>query len=322
MNPDQLYQSRNEDWKKFSELLEKVRRDITRLSPEEVDQLGNLYREISSDLSLAQRDFPRHKITKYLNQLVARGHAVIYQQEPFSLGKIVNFIIHTLPQVYRNSISYTLIAAALFLIPALASGLVIRFQPAMSKWVLPAGITEEITPMIENQELWTDIPINERPFTSSFIMQNNIRVAFLAFGSGVLAGVITGWILISNGLILGGLTGLTAYYGMGLDLWNFVIGHGVIEFSVIIITGGSGLMLGWAVLHPGLLRRRDSLSLAAQSAIKLLIGLVPFLILAGLIEGFISPNENIPSYAKWVIGISSGLLMQAYLILSGRNREK
>jgi uncharacterized membrane protein SpoIIM required for sporulation len=108
------------------------------------------------------------------------------------------------------------------------------------------------------------------------------------------------------------------YYGMAFDLWTFVIGHGMIELSVIIIAGGAGLSLGWAVIHPGLLRRRDALKQAALRSVRLLVGCVPLLVIAGTIEGFISPAENILWQFKWLVGLSTGALLHAYLLLAGR----
>jgi uncharacterized membrane protein SpoIIM required for sporulation len=122
--------------------------------------------------------------------------------------------------------------------------------------------------------------------------------------------------------MIGTLTGLTAFHGIGFELWTFVIGHGVIELSVIFMAGGSGLMLGWAILRPGLLRRRDALAQAARKAVYLLLGAVPWLGVAGTIEGFISPNENIAIPVKWVVGIVSGILLYSYLSLAGRERKK
>jgi uncharacterized membrane protein SpoIIM required for sporulation len=181
---------------------------------------------------------------------------------------------------------------------------------------------QTLIPSIERKELWTNIPVAERPYASTFIMQNNIQVAFLAFGGGMLAGLYTVWTLVFNGLILGGLTGLTAHYGIGFDLWTFVIGHGVIELSVIGIAGGSGLMLGWAMLMPGLLRRRDALALAARRSVRLVIGCVPLLVIAGTIEGFISPSTALPWPAHWAIGLGSGALLYAYLLLAGREQRR
>lgn len=133
--------------------------------------------------------------------------------------------------------------------------------------------------------------------------------------------MLTIWILITNGLDLGGLLGLTSYYGIGLDLATFVIGHGVIELSVICMAGGSGLMLGWAIIHPGLQRRRDALTQAATKAVRLLLGAAPMLVVAGTIEGLISPSETVPWPVKWIIGITSGIVLYSYLLLAGRKKK-
>jgi len=189
-------------------------------------------------------------------------------------------------------------------------------QPASAYWLLPADV-QNLIRTIERKELWTDIPVAQRPYASSFIMSNNIQVAFLAFGGGMLAGLFTVYTLVFNDLILGGLTGLTAHYGIGFELWTFIIGHGVIELSVIAIAGGSGLMLGWAMLQPGLMRRRDALALAARRAVRLVIGCVPLLVVAGTIDGFLSPSA-LAWPIHWAVGLGSGALLYAYLLFVGR----
>jgi uncharacterized membrane protein SpoIIM required for sporulation len=100
-----------------------------------------------------------------------------------------------------------------------------------------------------------------------------------------------------------------------------VIGHGMVELSVIFIAGGTGLMLGWAIVRPGLLRRRDSLMKAAQHAVRLVAGCIPLLVIAGIIEGFISPAETLPWFVKWAVGLTSGALLYAYLFLAGGKGE-
>jgi uncharacterized membrane protein SpoIIM required for sporulation len=129
------------------------------------------------------------------------------------------------------------------------------------------------------------------------------------------------WILVLNGLVLGGILGLTSYHGIGFELGTFVIAHGVIELSVIAIAGGTGLMMGWSVLRPGLVSRRDSLIVVARKAVKVLVGCLPLLVVAGIIEGFISPAEGIPWQMKWAIGIVSGILLHGYLLVAGRNKS-
>ncbi len=320
MHPEEFYQSRKADWEHLNQVLTASERDIKRLSPQDVRTLSRLYRAVTSDLAVAQRDFPRHQITQYLNRLVARAHASVYRSEPLAYNRLVDFALRGFPRLFRETMLFTVIAAAFVLIPALVAGFSIAARPETATWLLPVS-AQKLIPTVQNKELWIDIPVNERPYASSFIMQNNIQVSFLAFGSGISGGLLTIWILVENGLTLGGLLGLTAYYGIGFDLATFVIGHGVIELSVIFMAGGSGLMLGWALLHPGLQRRRDALALAARKAVRLLLGAVPMLVIAGAIEGLISPSETIPWPVKWSIGILSGILLYSYLLLAGREKK-
>lgn len=317
MFTDEFYQSRKGDWILLTELLDRGERQINHLSAEEIQTLGRLYRAAASDLAIAQRDYPGQPVTTYLNQLVARTHSLLYRDQPMAINKFWRFMTSGFPRLYRQTFAYTLTAMLMLIIPALVAGLGTALKPDASRWMLP-GEVQALKQQIEQGQLWTDIAVEERPYASSFIMQNNIQVAILAFGSGVTAGVITTWVMIQNGLILGGLTGLTAHYGMGFELWTFVIGHGVIELSVICISGGAGLMLGWSLIRPGLLRRRDAMILAARNAVRLLMGAIPLLIVAGLIEGFISPAVNIAAGFKWVVGLGSGVLLYSYLFLTGR----
>lgn len=319
MNAEQFYRSRQADWQQLTALLDKSQQ-MNRLSPAEVQQMGLLYRSVTSDLALAQREFPRHRVTAFLNQLVARGHATIYQGEPLAVRRLKHYFLVGLPATFRESLPFMMTAALLLIMPALIAGLLTNWQPDASTWLLPANV-QELRPLIEDQELWTNIPVEERPYTSAFLMTNNIQVSFMAFGGGITAGLFSLYILIFNGLLLGGITGLTAHYDVGFELWTFVIGHGVIELSAIFIAGGSGLMVGWAILQPGLLKRGDAVMLAGRKAVKLIIGCVPILIVAGLIEGFISPNENIPWSVKWSVGIVTGILLYSYLLLAGRAQK-
>ncbi len=320
MQADQFYQSRQADWQTLTDLLDRAQSNGAQLSQDEINHLGRLYRAATSDLAVAQRDFPNQRVAAYLNQLVARAHAVIYRGEPLAIQRLARFVTQGFPQTFRETLPFTRVAALLFIIPAVAAGISTVWQPASAQWLLPVEI-QRLIPTIEQRELWTDIAVSERPYASSFIMRNNIQVAFLAFGGGMLAGLFTVWIMVFNGLILGGLTGLTAHYGVGFELWTFVIGHGVVELSVIMMAGGSGLMLGWAMLRPGLLRRRDALALAARKAVRLVIGCVPLLVFAGLIEGFISPAEGLPWPVKWGVGVGSGALLYGYLLVAGRSNK-
>jgi uncharacterized membrane protein SpoIIM required for sporulation len=152
-------------------------------------------------------------------------------------------------------------------------------------------------------------------------MTNNIRVALLCFAGGIAFGLFSVYVLVTNGLTTGVVMGLAAHYGMGSSLLGFVIGHGVIELSVIFMAGGAGLQLGWALLNPGSYTRRDALAQAARRAVMITVVAVPLLIVAGTIEGLFSPTDA-PLALHIAVGLISGICMYAYLFLAGRSRHR
>jgi uncharacterized membrane protein SpoIIM required for sporulation len=253
-------------------------------------------------------------VTLFLNQLLTRTHSYIYQQDVSDWWQFVRYFTHRIPQVFRQTIVFTLAAFLLFMLPAIVGYRLAYINPDSADLFGLAAQRE----ILADQETWTDIPIEQRPFASAFIMSNNIRIAILAFGGGIVFGLFSVYILTMNGLTIGAVLGLAAHYNMGAELFEFIVAHGVIELSVIFMAGGAGLQLGWALLNPGPYTRRDSLGLAAQRAVVLAVAAVPLLIIAGTIEGFISPSD-LPYLAHIGVGLISGLLMYAYLGLSGRS---
>ena len=308
LNANDFIKLREKDWQRLDMLLKK-RRGLT---AEEVRELGTLYRAVTSDLALAQRDYANQRVTLYLNQLLTRAHSFIYKEDVSDLKQFARILTHTIPQTYRKTGVFTLVAFLLFFIPAVVAFHLVSVNPDAAE---PLGLAEQRAILAEH-ETWTDIPENQRPFMSALIMSNNIRVSILAFGGGVAFGVFAAYILAVNGLLIGGILGLAAHYGMGDALLGFIIGHGVIELSVIFMAGGAGLQLGWALLNPGPYSRRDALMVAARRAAVLIVAAIPLLIIAGLIEGFISPTD-MPFALKAAVGFGSGALMYAYLLLVG-----
>ena len=306
---------READWKRL-ETLVNSRRGRKPLTTAEVHELGTLYRAVTSDLAQARRDFPDQKMTLFLNQLLTRAHGYIYQQESSDFRAFLNTFTQRIPKLFRQTAWYMFAAFLLFLIPAIAGYRLAYINPDIAD-PLGLGMQRQI---LSNHDTWTDIPPSERPAASTLIMTNNIRVALLCFAGGIAFGLFSVYVLVTNGLTIGAVMGLAAHYGMGNSLLGFVIGHGVIELSVIFMAGGAGLQLGWALLNPGPYTRRDALAQTARRAVMMTVVAVPLLIIAGTIEGLFSPTDA-PFILHVAVGLISGGCMYAYLFLAGRSKS-
>jgi len=272
--------------------------------------MGLLYRAIASDLALAQRDFPSQQVTRYLNQLVGRAHALIYRSEPLRWHQFMHFYRTEFPQLYRKLLPYTLAAFVLFLAPAIVAFWSVAVNPDWIYVIGGPGIANLVA-QVEQGELWTDIAPGVRSAAAGLIMTNNIQVMFLTFAGGMTAGLLTLWVLINNGLHLGAIFGLLLAHELAGGLAEFVIAHGVVELSVIFLAGGCGLYVGDGLLRPGLASRRDALLQRSRVGVKLILGSAPFLVIAGVIEGFLSPSAA-PWPIKLLAGVTSGVLLYAY----------
>lgn len=319
MQPTQLIQQRKREWTRLENLVQRIEREqVSALSQAELVEFGQLYRHATSDLAIAQRDFPNHDVTLYLNQLVGRAHPVVYRGEPLVWRRLKNFYRYGLPQLYREALPFMVVAALLLFVPWLISGVVIYFNPAGANYILPPYLISDIE---HGTRWWKDLN-NANEIGASLIMRNNLSVSFLAYAGGMLFGLLTVYVLLMNGITFGAVFGLLHHYNHHMPLYEFVAGHSFLELSEIVLAGGCGLLLGYALLRPGLLSRRDALGIAAQKSIRLLLGTAPLLIVAGAIEGMISPSDSIPAWAKLGVGLLTGILLYAYLFLVGRNTTR
>jgi uncharacterized membrane protein SpoIIM required for sporulation len=143
-------------------------------------------------------------------------------------------------------------------------------------------------------------------------MTNNLSVSFMAFAAGITGGLGTLYLLFFNGIMIGVIGTACATYGMSVPLWSFVSPHGVLELPAIFIAGGAGLRMARSLLFPGMLSRRDSLSIGGTEAVRLLVGVIPMLIVAGTIEAFFSPSSA-PVWLKFTAAGVLFALLIAYL---------
>ena len=319
MTPDEFVLKRHPAWRELESLLGRADQHLSGMTETELAALGKLYRQATSDLALAQRDYPGEQVTRYLNQLVARAHPIIYRRRAASRRQFVTFYTTTFPQIYRQLWRYTLASILLFALPALLAFVAVSRQPDLITALAGSGV-QDIVERVEAGEMWTDIAPDVRSAGASIIFTNNIQVMFLTFAGGVTAGLLTAWLLLTNGVSFGALFGLLQTHAMSRYLADFVAGHGFIELSVIFLAGGCGLYVADGLLRPGLLSRSASLSQRAIVGVKAVLGCIPLLVIAGLIEGFISPSA-LPTYVKVAIGLLTGLALHGYWWLAGRSTD-
>ena len=276
-----------------------------------------MYRQTASDLASVREDAASRLLAAYLNELLGRCHNLIYSGQKQKVSGIVRFYRETYPRIFRETLPETLLALGIFALTGLGAWVVTIHDPGFAHRLLGPRMMESI----EQRKMWTDSIVTVKPLASSAIMTNNLSVAFTAFAMGITAGIGTIWMMIVNGLLLGVIGASTWRAGMALQLWSFVAPHGVLELPAIFIAGGAGLEIARGLLFPGLLARRDSLAMAGGRAAQLLLGTIPMLVVAGVIEAFFSPS-GAPVLLKFLLAAVLFLALLSYLFLHGRFQEK
>ena len=309
-------ESRLEKWKRLEELTARASKlRLKNLSGEEVREFGRLYRRTAADLAIAREEVRDQRLVNYLNHLVGRAHGTIYRSESSGFRVFLDFFLYEFPAVFRKTIRYTGMSFLAFLLP---------FAFSFAMCYIDQGYSNQLDPVLKQKivanEDWTEQVNEANPLFASVIQANNIQVTFVAFAGGILFGVGTLAVLAFNGLHIGMVVS-ECIINSHWKILTFMAGHGPFELTAIFISGGAGFLLGKALLMPGDLRRIDALVTNGLLAIKLLIGCVPMLLIAGLIEGFVSPS-HIPAAFKFLTSGVTTLVLIAYFSKPDLRQER
>ncbi|HEX8198211.1 MAG TPA: stage II sporulation protein M [Pyrinomonadaceae bacterium] len=316
---DKFINKRKNNWQRLEDLLSLVESATLRgLSREEIRELGQLYRRAASDLAIARAESRDPKLVNYLNSLVIRAHGQIYRAENQGLGLIKKFFLRDFPQTFRKTWIFTAISFLTFALSA-----ILAFGATWQSIDFAETIgTYDIRYEVEDERRWW-LELNKgNQIGSAAILTNNIMVTFYAFSYGAFFALGTLYIIAMNGAFLGSIFAICYQLNppFGNDLLFFVIAHGVIELSCIFICGGAGMMIGYSILVPGDLSRIEALKKSGVEAVKVVVGCAFLLVIAGIIEGFVSPAPINPA-VKVGIGLTTGIAMYSYLLFAGRNAD-
>ncbi len=318
---DTFIEKRKASWKRLEALIDQARtaRGLRALSRDEVRELGRIYRRAASDLAIARVESRDQRLVSYLNNLVIRAHGMIYRTESKGPRAILDFYLDEFPAVFRRTFRYTLATFLIFMAISLFSLIATWHDEDFADF---AYVDRATVQMIKDHRSWWEILNQKAPVGAAYIMVNNIWISLKTFALSIIPVAGTIDVLRPSALMFGSINALIFKYKMSLKLWSFMIGHGVLEFTAIFIAGGAGLMVGLALLAPGERTRREALVERGAEAIKLMSGCIPMLVIAGLIEGFISP---LPIHYGYKFGVAAALAvgLTAYLLKpSPENKQR
>ncbi|MEH1914215.1 stage II sporulation protein M [Nostoc sp.] len=311
MNIQRWIARREPNWQRLDALLKQIeKKGLKSLRAAEIRELASLYRSVAADLARARTQQISNTLIQSLQSLTTRAYTQIYQgSRRQEWQAILEFYRWGLPSVVQKAFVYIAMATALFLLGALVAWWYSWQNPSFMPLIVPESL---ITKVRDEHKLWMGSIVGVEPLASSGIMINNLSVSFGAVAGGMTAGAYTAYLMVFNGLLIGAVSTLVGQNNLAYPFWAFVFPHGSLELPAIFFAGGAGFLLARAILFPGKYRRGDALKFYGYQAVQLVFGIVPMLIIAGVIEGFFSPNPNVPDAIKYLTGIGLFILLVLY----------
>ena len=308
-----------DDWLALAQIVDRIDREgLKRFDRTGLDRLTKLYRRVGGDLAYSKTFFGNTDLTRFLNALMGRAHNHVYRTPRRDGASLKTFFTRGFPLLFQKNLRSFSLSLYIFLAATLLGIVTVAMDERSASLTLGDSIIESV----REHKMWTREIFSVTPHSvaSAGILTNNITVSFMAFGLGLAAGTGAFYVIFLNGMMFGQVLMLTAAYGMSYDLWSFVGAHGFIELFIIILAGGAGLKMGISLLAPGDLMRSEALKEAAKEGVQLILGGAVVLIVAGIVEGFISPIEEIPGWIKIIFGLALLAMLLFYLLrpISGK----
>jgi len=311
--------TRSPRWMLFAaKLADAQRKGLKSLGEHGVREFVSEYRALSADLARLRTAVGAGSASElfYLGRLVAGAHNLLYRDRRSTVRDVLRFISFDVPTEVRRSVLPIAIAATFLFLPAIVAYTAVVRDPRVAPSFIPVQMLDRAEDGVTRAKKGTGyIPDPEvlRPLMASRIIANNVQVTFAAFALGVTAGLGTLALLLFNGVSLGGVFGLYQSKGIVKLLLAFVAPHSVLELSAICIAGGGGLLIAAAMIVPGNRTRRRALAENSRRAMHLIAASTLLLIVAGSLEGLVSPIPNWPLWAKVSVAAVTAVMLALYL---------
>src|SRR6266498_3005163 len=313
---ERFVEKKRQGWESFRVTAVRMERSgVGALEPGEIPAFAAQYREVAADLARARTYQVDPRVITYLERVVTAGHNALYRARGKQRTPLPHYILRDFPAAVVQSWQYVLLAFLLFAIPAAVGYVMIREEPSLAEDLMP-GMVARAEAAAENQvegRGYAETSKEDRPQTAAFIITNNITVSFGTFVGGLTGGLLTAWLLFTNGMMLGLVLGLFQNYQAMNYLLTFVLGHGVLELTAIFISAGAGFRLAKAMIAPGDRSRGDALVVEGRIAARMIGAVVTLLAIAGTIEGLLSASAA-PAVWKYGVSASTTLLLALYFV--------
>ncbi|HMU81473.1 MAG TPA: stage II sporulation protein M [Microthrixaceae bacterium] len=313
MDIDRYTQRHDPTWRRLQQLADRARSTRRRVDDDEIAELVSLYQRVSAQLSHARTTYADPALNARLSQLLGEARVVIYRRRSNPARAVATFATRTFPAAVWFSRRFIAVAALAFLVPAFAFGIWLAHSPQ----VLDASIPPELQQVIAQKEFADYYRSDAAQNFAGQVTVNNAFVAFLTFALGVVPVLGPVSVLFNNGLNVGVMGAVMHHAGEGPQFWGLILPHGLLEIASILVAGGAGLQLSWAMIAPGDRTRAAALKDAGLRSVVIVIGLVVCFVVAGFIEGFVTPSE-LPTAMRIGIGVSVLALFVAYIVGFGR----
>ncbi|AHM60628.1 membrane protein [Flammeovirgaceae bacterium 311] len=302
-------------WKSFEAVMQKNKAATP-------DELAELFVQLTDDLAFARTHYPESDITRYLNNLAAGVHQRIYRNKKEDLGRFVSFWTRELPLLFREARRPLLYSFLIFIISVGIGILSSEYDTTYARLILGDGYVNMTLENIEKGDPMAVYKDEEMLSMFAAIAFNNLRVALTIFAAGLVLSVGAGLILFYNGVMVGAFQYFFLQKGLFWTSFLTIWVHGTLEMASFIIAGAAGLVVGNSFLFPGTYPRIESFKRGAQKGLKMLIGVLPIIVVAAVLESYITRFTDWHWSIKAVIILTSALFMLYYFVIYPSQLER